>query len=351
MSALRAAARIKPVVVLKAGRSLEPVPATSAEDGERRRCRMPCSMRRLRARAPCACRTYTQLFAAARILAMGRIPRGNRIAIVSNGRGPGLLAADSAVATASRSRASRRRQWRHSIRCCRRKLSAPIRWMCVPTRRPRGWPRPSPSRFRIPRSTQSWRCTSRDRWRLRWMPLARWPPWRAARRSRCWLAGWGARTGGRARSARRRRHREFLHAGECGGGVFVPGGVPPEPGMAARSSVIASRRDDARFRRRRTRFWTRAESRGRGSLPLAGRACAARAFGIACRRSRSRYADGGARRCAPHALSRAHRARLRGTCIPAARAAASATGARWRVPMANWARPSRHVSARIGAVG
>mgnify|MGYP000284645671 CR=1 FL=1 len=40
--------------------------------------------------------TYTQLFAAARILAMGKIPRGNRIAIVSNGHGPGLLAADAA---------------------------------------------------------------------------------------------------------------------------------------------------------------------------------------------------------------------------------------------------------------
>ena len=41
--------------------------------------------------------TYTQLFAAARILAMGRIPRGDRLAIVTNGRGPGTLAADSAM--------------------------------------------------------------------------------------------------------------------------------------------------------------------------------------------------------------------------------------------------------------
>ena len=41
-------------------------------------------------------RTYTQLFAAARILARGRIPRGDRIAIVSNGRGPAVMAADSA---------------------------------------------------------------------------------------------------------------------------------------------------------------------------------------------------------------------------------------------------------------
>jgi acetyltransferase len=41
--------------------------------------------------------TYTQLFAAARILAIGRIPRGDRLAIVSNGRGPALLAADEAA--------------------------------------------------------------------------------------------------------------------------------------------------------------------------------------------------------------------------------------------------------------
>ena len=34
--------------------------------------------------------TYTQLFAAARILARGRIPQGDRLAIVSNGRGPGV---------------------------------------------------------------------------------------------------------------------------------------------------------------------------------------------------------------------------------------------------------------------
>jgi acetyltransferase len=42
-------------------------------------------------------KTYTQLFAAARILAGGRIPQGDRLAIVSNGRGPALLAADRAA--------------------------------------------------------------------------------------------------------------------------------------------------------------------------------------------------------------------------------------------------------------
>ena len=41
-------------------------------------------------------KTYAQLFAAARILAMYRISRGDRLAIVTNGHGPGTLAADSA---------------------------------------------------------------------------------------------------------------------------------------------------------------------------------------------------------------------------------------------------------------
>jgi len=92
LSALRAAARTKPVIVLKAGRSNE-VPdvrshAPSADAVFDAAIRRAGTVR---------VRTYTQLFAAARILSMGRIPRGDRIAIVANGRGPALLAADSAV--------------------------------------------------------------------------------------------------------------------------------------------------------------------------------------------------------------------------------------------------------------
>ncbi len=98
LSALRAAARIKPVVVLKAGRSLEP-PGGAGDDAVM--APMPDAVfdAALQRAGTVRVRTYTQLFAAARILAMGRIPGGNRMAIVSNGRGPGLLAADSAVAS------------------------------------------------------------------------------------------------------------------------------------------------------------------------------------------------------------------------------------------------------------
>lgn len=96
VSALRAAARIKPVVVLKAGRSLEPARDGGDDDEMAPTPDMVFDAALMRS-GTVRVRTYTQLFAAARILAMGKIPGGSRIAIVSNGRGPGLLAADSAV--------------------------------------------------------------------------------------------------------------------------------------------------------------------------------------------------------------------------------------------------------------
>jgi len=98
MSALRAAARIKPVVVLKAGRSRE---ATRDRENVDDIAPVPDTVfdAALQRAGTVRVRTYTQLFAAARILAMGKIPGGNRLAIVSNGHGPGLLAADSALAS------------------------------------------------------------------------------------------------------------------------------------------------------------------------------------------------------------------------------------------------------------
>ncbi len=86
MSALRSAARAKPVIVLKAGRSAEPQRHPSADAVYDAALRRAGAVR---------VRSYTQLFAAARMLATGRIPRSDRLAIVSNGRGPALLAADS----------------------------------------------------------------------------------------------------------------------------------------------------------------------------------------------------------------------------------------------------------------
>ena len=97
MSALRQAARTKPVVVLKAGRSHEHLPEID-DLGEPTLAPDTVFDAALTRAGTVRVRTYTQLFAAARILALGKIPRGNHLAIVSNGRGPGILAADSAAA-------------------------------------------------------------------------------------------------------------------------------------------------------------------------------------------------------------------------------------------------------------
>ncbi len=90
LSALRAAARTKPVVVLRAGRSMEPHPIDAPSPD----AVFDAAMRRA---GTVRVKTYTQLFAAARILAMNRIAHGDRLAIVANGHGPGTLAADSAA--------------------------------------------------------------------------------------------------------------------------------------------------------------------------------------------------------------------------------------------------------------
>jgi acetyltransferase len=92
LSALRAAARVKPVVVLRAGRSKERgvvEPGAPQPDAV-----FSAAMKRS---GTVRVMTYTQLFSAARILAMGRIPGNDHIAIVTNGHGPGTLAADSAA--------------------------------------------------------------------------------------------------------------------------------------------------------------------------------------------------------------------------------------------------------------
>lgn len=91
LSALRAAARTKPVVVLRAGRSMER--GGVEPDAPQPDAVFDAAMKRA---GSVRVTTYTQLFAAARILAMGKIPRRDHLAIVTNGHGPGTLAADSA---------------------------------------------------------------------------------------------------------------------------------------------------------------------------------------------------------------------------------------------------------------
>src|SRR4051812_11247526 len=99
LSALRAAARVKPVVALKVGRYAAGSRAASSHTGALvgSDAVFDAALRRA---GTVRVKTYTQLFAAARALAAfpeGRFPAGDRLAIVTNGGGPGVIAADSAA--------------------------------------------------------------------------------------------------------------------------------------------------------------------------------------------------------------------------------------------------------------
>ena len=94
MSAARAAARSKPVLVLRAGREDDPAPGAASESGAlaTRDDVFDAAIRRAG-----MLRVYTtdQLFSAAETLAYARPLHGERLAIVSNGAGPGVLARDA----------------------------------------------------------------------------------------------------------------------------------------------------------------------------------------------------------------------------------------------------------------
>ena len=96
MSALRAAARVKPVVALKVGRYASGSRAASSHTGALVGSDAVYDAA-LRRSGTVRVKTYTQLFAAARILAGIRMPQGERLAVITNGGGPGVMAADSAA--------------------------------------------------------------------------------------------------------------------------------------------------------------------------------------------------------------------------------------------------------------
>jgi acetyltransferase len=96
MSAARAAARSKPTVVLKSGRSLDGPRAAACQSGMLAGLDdvYDCALRRA---GMLRVRTTEQLFAAVETLARARPIHGERLAIVSNGAGPGVMAADALV--------------------------------------------------------------------------------------------------------------------------------------------------------------------------------------------------------------------------------------------------------------
>lgn len=99
MSAARAAARIKPVILLKAGRCAAAAGAalshTAAIAGA-----YDVHLAAFRRAGIVTVETLTELFDAAQVLAERQPPSGNRLAIITNGGGPGILAVDALDRTA-----------------------------------------------------------------------------------------------------------------------------------------------------------------------------------------------------------------------------------------------------------
>src|SRR5512134_3298995 len=94
LSSVRAAASVKPIIVLKAGRHASGAKVVMSHTGALvgNDVVFDAALRRGGAiRVP----KIGHLFAAAEALASGRLPHGNRLAILTNGGGPGALAADA----------------------------------------------------------------------------------------------------------------------------------------------------------------------------------------------------------------------------------------------------------------
>ncbi|MEW6038374.1 MAG: GNAT family N-acetyltransferase [Pseudomonadota bacterium] len=96
MSGLRAAARLKPVIVIKAGRYAEGSRAAVSHTGALVGADDVFDAALKRAGVVRA-KTIEQLFAAARLLAGAHPVQGERLAIVTNAGGPGVMATDAAV--------------------------------------------------------------------------------------------------------------------------------------------------------------------------------------------------------------------------------------------------------------
>ncbi|KAB2922239.1 MAG: GNAT family N-acetyltransferase [Dechloromonas sp.] len=88
MSALRSAARVKPVILLKGGRH--------AQDGDEALTSDAVFDAAIRRAGVVRVQNVDQLFHAAKALSSGFRPRGRHLAILTNGGGPGVMAADRA---------------------------------------------------------------------------------------------------------------------------------------------------------------------------------------------------------------------------------------------------------------
>lgn len=96
MSAARAAARTKPVIVVKGGRHAASASAAASHTGRLASSDAEYTAAFRRA-GMLRVASLDQLFDAVETLAVGRVPRGPRLAIVTNGGGLGVLAVDELV--------------------------------------------------------------------------------------------------------------------------------------------------------------------------------------------------------------------------------------------------------------
>ena len=101
MSSVRALSRVKPVIVMKAGRSRPRFDTEDVRGAASHSDALTGNDRVFEAAIARAgavrANTTMQLLAAARLLALRQRPAGSRLAIVSNGAGPGVIAADAVV--------------------------------------------------------------------------------------------------------------------------------------------------------------------------------------------------------------------------------------------------------------
>ncbi|MGZ9106855.1 MAG: acetate--CoA ligase family protein, partial [Rhodoplanes sp.] len=96
MSAARAAARVKPVIVVKAGRTAAGARAASSHTGALAGTDAIYDAA-IRRAGMLRVLDLGGLFGAVETLGMGRTPRGDRLAILTNGGGLGVMAADSLI--------------------------------------------------------------------------------------------------------------------------------------------------------------------------------------------------------------------------------------------------------------
>ena len=156
MSAARAASRRKPVIVLKAGRHAEGARAVASHTGALAGADGVYSAAFRRA-GMLRVRSLQELFDAAEILATTAPVKGDRLAIVSNGGGFGVLATDALIEEGGHLAELAPATLNAWTRCCRRPGAMAIPSTSSATRRADVTLTLSEPCSRIRASTRSWR--------------------------------------------------------------------------------------------------------------------------------------------------------------------------------------------------